>query len=106
MRSLRRPPQPVRPRPEAALRDAVLLVAPSPLDDAAPPLRGRPTAATDADSDGFGRRMDVVATDAGLVIGSVGEPGREMPSLVLWAMVECSVDAEPALLPDGSYGTA
>jgi hypothetical protein len=106
MRSLRRPPQSVRPRPEAALRDAVLLVAPSPLDDAAPLLRGRPTSTVDANFDGVGRRVDVVATEVGLIIGSAGGPGREMPSLAPWAMVECSVDSEPVLLPDGSHGTA
>src|SRR5664280_806701 len=110
MRSLRRPPQPVRPRPEAALRDAVLLAAPTPLDDAAPLLRGRPTGANgadfDFDPDGVGRRMDLVATEAGLIIGSAGGPGREMPLLVPWALVECSVEGEPACLPDGSRGVA
>jgi hypothetical protein len=105
MRSLRRTLRPARPRLHAVLRHAVRLSEPSPLDRVAPLLRGRPTGPA-APADGFGPQVDLVAVEAGLVIGSLDQTGRGMPALVPWAMVVCSVAPEPVVLPDGTRGSA
>jgi hypothetical protein len=82
----------------------VVLAPPSPLDEVAPVFRGHPTGA--ATHDGIGRRISVVAADAGLIIATADGADHLIPSLVPWSMVECRPEAGAVLLPDGTMGSS
>jgi spore germination protein YaaH len=101
MRPFRRPPHPERPVDGAVVHGALPL---APEESAL--FAGEPGSVLCGDGPALvpATPVDLVATQAGVVVGSSTGSPRAVPSLIPWSAVAGAGVSHPALLPDGTVG--